>query len=81
MDKFGVEDTVFCEVDITTFYNCTRSLLQTAKFAHMNGHWKDYNFSLGILHVQKSNVWNNFSGQIIHTIRFGEDVAEVCCTD
>ena len=43
MDKFGVEDTVFCEVDITTFYNCTRSPLQTAKFAHMNGHWKDYN--------------------------------------
>ena len=42
MDKFGVEDTVFYEVDITTFYNCTRSLLQTAKFEHMNGHWKDY---------------------------------------
>ena len=43
VDKFGVEDTVFCEVDMTTFYNCTRSLLQTTKFAHMNGHWKDYN--------------------------------------
>ena len=46
VDKFGVEDTVFCEVDImhTTFYNCTSThkLLQTAKFAHMNGHWKDY---------------------------------------
>ena len=46
MDQCGVEDTVFCEVDImhTTFYNCTstRKLLQTAKFAHMNGHWKDY---------------------------------------
>ena len=40
MDKFGVEDTVFYEVGITTFYNCTRSLLQTAKFAHMNGHWE-----------------------------------------
>ena len=29
----------------TTFYNCTstvstRKLLQTAEFAHMNGHWK-----------------------------------------
>ena len=27
----------------TTFYNCTRKLLQTAKFVHMNCHWKDYN--------------------------------------
>ena len=25
VDKFGVEDTVFYEVDITTFYNCTRN--------------------------------------------------------
>ena len=48
VDKFGVEDTVFCEVDMTTtFYNCTRSLLQTTKFAHMNGHWKDYNYGWG----------------------------------
>ena len=38
MDQYGVEDTVFCEVDITIFYNFTR----TTKFVHMNGHWKDY---------------------------------------
>ena len=25
-------------MDITTFYNCT------AKFVHMNGHWKDYDY-------------------------------------
>ena len=38
MDQYGVKDTAFCEVDITIFYNFTR----TTKFAHMNGHWKDY---------------------------------------
>ena len=38
MDQYGVEDTVFCEVDITIFYN----FIRTTKFAHMNGHWKDY---------------------------------------
>ena len=38
MDQYGVEDTVFCEVGITIFYKFTR----TTKFAHMNGHWKDY---------------------------------------
>ena len=27
MDQCGVEDTVFCEVDITTFYNCARCLV------------------------------------------------------
>ena len=41
MDQRGVEDTVFCDVNITTCYNCTC----TAKFAHMNGHWKAYDFS------------------------------------
>ena len=38
MDQYGVENTVFCEVDITIFYN----FIRTTKFAHMNGHWKDY---------------------------------------
>ena len=38
MGQYGVEDTVFCEVDFTILYNFTR----TTKFAHMNGHWKDY---------------------------------------
>ena len=41
MDQYGVEDTVFCEVDITIFYN----FIRTTKFAHMNGHWKDYDIS------------------------------------
>ena len=40
MDQYGVEETVFCEVHITIFYNFTR----TTKFAHMNGHWKGYDF-------------------------------------
>ena len=31
MDQCGVEDTVFFEVDITTFYNCTRILLQSLR--------------------------------------------------
>ena len=41
MGQYGVEDTVFCEVDFTKLYNFTR----TTKFAHMNGHWKDYDSS------------------------------------
>ena len=41
MDQRGVEDTVFCDVNITTCYNCTC----TAKFAHMNGHWKAYDYN------------------------------------
>ena len=41
MGQYGVEDTVFCEVDFTILYNFTR----TTKFAHMNGHWKDYDSS------------------------------------
>ena len=42
---FFVEDTVFCEVNITTCYSCTR----TAKFAHMNGHWKAYDYCMVII--------------------------------
>jgi len=38
VDQYGVEDNVFCEVDITILYNFTR----TTKFAHMNVHWKVY---------------------------------------
>jgi len=38
VDQYGVEDNVFCEVDITILYNFTR----TTKFAHMNVHWKGY---------------------------------------
>ena len=41
MGQYGVEDTVFCEVDFTILYNFTR----TTKFTHMNGHWKDYDSS------------------------------------
>ena len=33
MDQYGVEEAVFCEVDITIFYNFTR----VTKFARMNG--------------------------------------------
>jgi len=42
VDQYGVEDTVFCEVDITIFYN----FIRTTKFAHMNGHWKDYDVKI-----------------------------------
>jgi len=49
VDQHGVEDTVFCEVNITMCYSCTR----TAKFAHMNGHWKACDFHSKILLTQE----------------------------
>ena len=38
----------------TTFYNCTstRKLLQTVKFAHMNGHWKDYDLQSDLVSLE-----------------------------
>ena len=57
MDLYGVEGTVLCEVDITTFYHFTR----TTKFAHMNGHWKGYDIMGFIWNPNKtprfSYVW------------------------
>ena len=59
MDQCRVEDTVFCEVDINYNLlnpNCTR----TAKFAHMNGHWKDYDFmELFYYNIRMYNNDNN----------------------
>jgi len=57
VDQYGVEDTVFCEVDITIFYN----FIRTTKFAHMNGHWKDYDFKVIIWSGQKSKTKLQFT--------------------
>ena len=66
VDKFGVEDTVFYEVDITTFYNCTRNLLQTTEFAHMNGHWEDYNLFVYLVSWD-SPGWEYHWGSVIYS--------------
>ena len=67
MDQRGVEDTVFCDVNITTCYSCTC----TAKFAHMNGHWKAYDtckFIPGapfLVRVSKVSIKDEYTGLLI----------------
>ena len=67
MDRYGVEDAVFCEVDITIFYNFTR----TTKFAHMNGHWKDYDPKGSCTHVymynNSHNTYSEYTSFIMYT--------------
>ena len=62
VDQHGVEDTVFCEVNITTCYS-------TAKFAHMNGHWKAYDIIVGLpvtVHVRKLCSNMSYSCNVIY---------------
>ena len=54
VDQCGVEDIVFCEVNMWTLQHVTTArCTRTAKFAHMNGHWKAYD----IIVWSTCNVW------------------------